>query len=117
MSDKVKVQYMGKERDCEPISENIVKTGNAFLVKCSLKGTWHYCSPERMLKLAEKAGSREAVGMTYKSREGKAEEKNKELAILEKKMAAEKAAKEKEAVPAPLPVTPAAQPTKEVKKK
>jgi hypothetical protein len=106
---KVSVLYMGKVTEREQIVPGIVKAGNACLIQCCDTGIWCYCSPERLAKLADKAGSQEAVGLTYRSRDARAEVKRIHLANL----AAENAEKKRkeEAEKAQKPATPPVPPT------
>ena len=105
---KVSVLYMGKVQEREVIVPGIVKAGNAYLVQCSRKGHWCYCSLERAQKLIEKHGSLELLGLNYTSREARADIKREHLAVLarvaaEKKALAEKEAAQKTVTPPVLP--------------
>ena len=52
-----------------------VDNADTYYIKCTIKGTLHYCNGVRMEKLVKKAGSLEKVGSTYQSREGKQDTK------------------------------------------
>jgi hypothetical protein len=66
-----KISYVGKEVTKELVVPGLVKTGNAFLVKCSVSGQWTYCNQARLDKLTAKYGSIEKVGTNYVGRAGK----------------------------------------------
>ncbi len=68
---KVKIQYSGKEVEKVQVVDGVVKTGNAYLVRCSETGAWTYCNQERLDKLAAKFGSIEKLGLNYVGRVGK----------------------------------------------
>jgi len=68
---KVTISYNGKEIEKEEVVPGIVKTGNAYLVRCSLTGAWTYCNQERLDKLTAKFKTIEQLGLEYVGRTGK----------------------------------------------
>lgn len=67
-------EYLMKNTDnklTEVVPGVLKKNDNTFYIVCTVKGTHHYCSKDRLDKLAKKAGSLEAVGASYVSREAK----------------------------------------------
>lgn len=52
------------------------KNDKTYYIRCSIKGTYHYCNKARLDKLIAKYGSIDAIGSAYKSREGKAEQRD-----------------------------------------
>lgn len=70
-AEKMKITYNGKEVEKAQVVSGIVKTGNAYLVRCSETGAWTYTNQERLDKLTAKFGSLEKLGQEYVGRAGK----------------------------------------------
>lgn len=65
------IVYNGKTIKKEQVVPGLVKTGDAYLVQCSLTKAWTYCNQERLAKLTARYGSIENVGTKYIGRIGK----------------------------------------------
>jgi len=72
---KVSINYNGKDVEKEEVVPGIVKSGNAFLVKCSVTGAYTYCNQERLDRLVAKFKTIENLGLTYVGRAGKKAQK------------------------------------------
>lgn len=76
MAEKITVNYGGKEVEKDVVCDGVVKTGNAFLVRCIVTGEWTYCNQERLDKLVARfGGTVEDVGTKYVGRAGKRSQK------------------------------------------
>ena len=71
MDNMIEIEYGGKTVKKEEVVPGVVKSSNAFLVRCSVTGQWTYCNQERLDKLTAKFKTIENLGLTYVGRAGK----------------------------------------------
>ena len=65
------INYVGKQVKKELVVPGLVKTGNAYLIRCSKTGQWTYANQARLDKLVAKYGAIEKAGLNYVGRAGK----------------------------------------------
>jgi len=67
----ITISYNGKDVKKEQVVPGLVKTGNAFLVRCKKTNAWTYCNQARVDGLVAKFGTIEKLGKNYVGRAGK----------------------------------------------